>query len=117
MPSSGDAVSRNLFANKKIRIVETNMLMRLSKLPQLTFWWGNCRDQSSYDLFGSIDHLPLALAALRLSFFRMEALEVMRTGQKQREMVIRMKAQHDIKETGSRRKEGMEGEEEKCSHG
>lgn len=47
----------------------------------------------------------------------MKALEVMRTGQKQREMVIRMKAQHDIKETGSQKKGWMEGEEEKCSHG
>lgn len=47
----------------------------------------------------------------------METLEVKRTGQKQREMIIRMKAQHDIKETGNQRKGGMEGEEEECSHG
>lgn len=45
----------------------------------------------------------------------MEALEVRRTGQKQTEMVIRMKAQHDIREMG--KKGGMEGEEEECSHG
>lgn len=47
----------------------------------------------------------------------MEALEAMRTGQKQREMVIRMKAQHDIKETGSQKKRGMEDEEEEGPRG